>query len=128
MRCGILAGPWDVRYAVTMEAIGKDGAAESPDGGLLDRALAVLRSRADELRARGFLHVAVFGSVARREDGPASDLDLVADIRLGVDSMDLLTMERTLAADVGREVQIITRYGLDPVRHAEIFRDMVPAF
>jgi predicted nucleotidyltransferase len=111
-----------------MEAIVKDVKAESPDGGLLDRALAVLCTRADELRARGFLHVAIFGSVARREDGPASDLDLVADIRLGVDSMDLLTMERILAADIGREVQIITRYGLDPVRHAAIFRDMIPAF
>lgn|SRR5947209_4583162 len=111
-----------------MEALAKDGTAGSPDGGLLDRALLVLRTRAEELQARGFLHVAIFGSVARREDGPASDLDLVADIRLGVDSMDLLTMERSLAADVGREVQIVTRYGLDPVRHAEIFRDMIPAF
>jgi len=54
-----------------------DGKAAAPDGSLLDRALAVLRGRSNELRARGFLHVAVFGSVARREDGPQSDIDLV---------------------------------------------------
>ncbi len=97
-------------------------------GALLDRALAVLRARREDLQARGFMHVAVFGSVARREDGSDSDLDLVAEIRLGVDSMDLLSMERALAADVGRDVQIITRCGLDEVRHAEILRDMIPAF
>jgi hypothetical protein len=33
-----------------------------------------------------------------------------------------------LAADLGREVQIISRGGLDNARHAEIFRDMIRAF
>jgi predicted nucleotidyltransferase len=124
--------PWPIDRAsgmlFVMEALTTDGKAGAPEGGLLDRALAILRARSEELRASGFLHVAVFGSVARREDGPDSDLDLVAEIRLGVDSMDLLIMERSLADHVGREVQIITQCGLDEVRHAEILRDMIPAF
>ncbi len=111
-----------------MEATAKDRNVREPEAGLPDHPLAVIRARSEELRARGFLPVSVFGLVARREDGSDSDLDLVAEIRLGVDSMDLMSVERILAAEVGREVQIITRCGLDMVRHAEIFRDMVPAF
>jgi hypothetical protein len=42
--------------------------------------------------------------------------------------MDALKAERLLASDLGREVQIISRRGLDKARHAEIFRDMTPAF
>jgi predicted nucleotidyltransferase len=104
------------------------GEAGAPETHLLDRALTVLRARSDELRARGFLHVAIFGSVARREDGPDSDVDLVAEVGPDVDSMDALKAERLLAADLGREVQIISRRGLDKSRHADIFRDMISAF
>jgi hypothetical protein len=39
-----------------------------------------------------------------------------------------MRVEYMLAAEVGRKVQIISRCGLDEVRHAEIFRDMIPAF
>ncbi|MEA2688223.1 MAG: uncharacterized protein QOD51_830, partial [Candidatus Eremiobacteraeota bacterium] len=110
-----------------MDATPIAGTTQATVGGLLDRALAVLRSRSDELRARGFLHVAVFGSVARRDDGPESDIDLVVEVGPGVDSMDAMRVEKLLAADLGREVQIISRFGLDEVRHAEIFRDMISA-
>ncbi len=111
-----------------MKVAAKDGKWAKPEAGLLDRALAVLRARSEELRTRGFLHVAVFGSVARREDGPDSDLDLVVEVGPQVGSMDAMRLEKLLAADVGREVRIISRCGLDKVRHAEIFRDMVAAF
>jgi uncharacterized protein len=104
------------------------GERAAPRSGLLDRALAVLRRRSNELRARGFLHVAVFGSVARREDGPESDIDLMVEIAPGVDSMEAMRVETVLAADLGREVQIVSRRGLDEVRNAEIFRDMISAF
>jgi predicted nucleotidyltransferase len=95
---------------------------------MLDRTLSIIRARADELRARGFLHIAIFGSVARREDGPESDVDLVVEVGPDVDSMDALKVERLLQAEIGREVQIISRCGLGRVRHAEIFRDMIQAF
>jgi uncharacterized protein len=111
-----------------METTATDGETGAPEGGLLRRALSVLRARSEELRARGFLHVAIFGSVARGDYGPDSDVDLVVEVGPDVDSMDALKAERLLAADLGREVQIISRRGLDKVRHAEIFRDMIRAF
>ena len=45
-----------------------------------DDAIAVLRANADELRARGVRHAALFGSVARGEAGPTSDLDILIEL------------------------------------------------
>jgi uncharacterized protein len=38
-----------------------------------------LREHAPELRAAGLLHVRVFGSTARGESGPSSDVDLLVE-------------------------------------------------
>ncbi len=45
-----------------------------------DAALAILRAHEPELRQRGVRHAALFGSVARGEEGPDSDLDVMIDI------------------------------------------------
>ena len=44
-----------------------------------DRILVVLREHAPELKAAGVVHLRLFGSVARGEASPHSDVDLLAD-------------------------------------------------
>ncbi|MGA7857191.1 MAG: nucleotidyltransferase family protein [Terracidiphilus sp.] len=43
------------------------------------RVIVILRNHASELKAAGVVHLRVFGSVARGEDSPGSDVDLLAD-------------------------------------------------
>ncbi len=43
-------------------------------------AIAILRQHADTLRARGVRHAALFGSLARGEAGPASDIDILIEL------------------------------------------------
>jgi hypothetical protein len=45
----------------------------------LEQVVGILRSNADVLRARGILHAAVFGSVARGEARPESDIDILVE-------------------------------------------------
>jgi predicted nucleotidyltransferase len=44
-----------------------------------ERVIGILREHAPELQAAGVVHLRVFGSVARGEDSPDSDVDLLAD-------------------------------------------------
>ena len=44
-----------------------------------ERILTILRDHAPELKAAGLVHLRVFGSVARGEASPQSDVDLLAD-------------------------------------------------
>lgn len=45
-----------------------------------DEALAKLRALRPQLEALGFRHVWLFGSVARDEAGPGSDVDLLVEV------------------------------------------------
>jgi len=45
-----------------------------------ERVVQTLRSHEPELRAAGIVHLRVFGSVARGEASPYSDIDLMADL------------------------------------------------
>jgi len=46
----------------------------------LEQILGALWAHADYLRARGVVHAAVFGSVARGEAGPESDVDILVTL------------------------------------------------
>ncbi|MHB1813825.1 MAG: nucleotidyltransferase family protein [Steroidobacteraceae bacterium] len=48
-----------------------------------DRIVMTLRALEPDLRARGVRHISVFGSVARGEDTPNSDVDLALDLASG---------------------------------------------
>ena len=83
---------------------------------LLSTVLERLRAREASLRQRGLLHVAVFGSVARGDDHPDSDVDLFVDLSPDV-ANDFLAYAG-LAADleqiVGREVDVAQHARLRP--------------
>jgi uncharacterized protein len=53
-----------------------------------------LAAEEPELRRRGVRHLAVFGSVARGDDGPDSDVDVAVEIESGR-SFSLIRMEET---------------------------------
>jgi predicted nucleotidyltransferase len=73
--------------------------------------LDLLRGREPGLRRRGVHHLRLFGSVARGEAGPASDVDLLAEVdhdRVKFSLVDLVRMEQELGELLGRSVQVAT--------------------
>ena len=94
----------------------------------MDRSLALTRLRAvaDRLRDAGVEALFLFGSVARDEAGPASDVDLFVDpdyARFGF--VELIRTERWLGAELGRPVDLTTREGLHPALRPAIEREAV---
>ena len=81
-----------------------------------EEAIRVLKRHEGDLRARGVTHLALFGSLARGEAGPDSDVDVVVDIEPGrkfsiIDHGSL----RVMLCDIfGRETDVVVRSRLRP--------------
>jgi predicted nucleotidyltransferase len=73
------------------------------------------RTRILELSARhGARNVRVFGSVARGDDHPTSDIDLLVDVEPGRSLLDIIGLEQDLEELLGRRVEVLTDGGLSP--------------
>jgi hypothetical protein len=92
---------------------------------LLDQALDVLRARQSMARALGVELVGVVGSVARGEERPDSDVDVVYE-RIGKPSLfDLGGLLMDLQDDLGRGVDLIDPSAMKPDRWTYMSRDLV---
>lgn len=78
-----------------------------------DEAITVLRQHEAELRRLGVLHLYLFGSTARGEAGPESDVDLFFDHERGRLSLfDLMEVQEQATRILGRKADITTRDSL----------------
>ena len=83
---------------------------------LLTNVLAKLRAHEVELRERGVVHVAVFGSVVRLEQRADSDVDLFVDLTSSVadDFLAYAGIAADLERIVGQDVDVARRDRLRP--------------
>jgi predicted nucleotidyltransferase len=95
-----------------------------------ERVLRVLREQERELRARGLTRVALFGSTARGDLGPTSDVDLLIEVdgacRFGL--FAFLDLEEDLAVLLGRPVDLAFPDAMGPRLRAAVLRDTVEVF
>ena len=83
-----------------------------PDAGDI---LATLRTALPELRQRWPIRsLALFGSVARGDAGPASDLDVLVDFERPVTLSAFLALEDELAGLTARRVDLVSARALKP--------------
>ena len=71
-------------------------------------------------KKHGVERLRVFGSAARGEDRPDSDIDLLVDFTVPVGFFELIELEEQLSAFFGRSVDLLTERGLSPY-----FRDSI---
>jgi predicted nucleotidyltransferase len=77
-----------------------------------------------ELATRhGARNVRVFGSVARGDDRPDSDVDLLVDVEPGRSLLDVIALEQDLEALLGRTVDVQTDSGLSPYLQQRILAE-----
>ena len=69
--------------------------------------------------------IAIFGSVARGEDGAGSDIDFLVDFEPGSSLFDLLHLQDELSALLGTSVDVVSVGGLKP-RDERIRLEAIP--
>lgn len=77
------------------------------------------------LKSRGMKNIAVFGSRARGDARPDSDLDLLVDIPDGTSLFDHIGMEMELSKMLGVKVELVSRDAVSPYMRESIEREAV---
>ena len=80
----------------------------------------------DGARAHGVRRVRVFGSIARGEAGPASDVDLLVELAPGRTLLDLTGFRREASEILGIPVDVATPDMLKERIRAEVLTEAVP--
>jgi predicted nucleotidyltransferase len=95
-----------------------------------DEIIATIRTAAPALRAEGVANLAIFGSRARGDARPDSDLDVL--IEVAPDSrfsmLDLIGVEHIIRDATGLAVQATMRRSLEPRMVQRIADDIIEVF
>ena len=69
-------------------------------------------------------YIGVFGSFARGEQGPDSDLDLLVKFGKRLSLLDLVGLELDLTDELGIKVDLVTVGGLSPLIREYVEKDL----
>ena len=97
-----------------------------------DEALKRLRRQAPALRAVGVRRLSLFGSTARDEAGPESDIDVLVDVDLEAhprfDLIALIGVQHRLTDELGAPVHATFNGPMRETFRASVLRDAITVF
>jgi len=90
----------------------------------------LLKNRREEIldiaARNGALNVRVFGSVARGDNRPESDIDFLVNLEVGRSLLDLARLLRELSALLNCPVDVVTEAGLRPRIKTQVLKEARP--
>ena len=93
-------------------------------------AIAILQRNEPALRSRGIRRAAIFGSVARGDNRPDSDLDILVEFEPGAEGSiyEYMRLKAYIASLFEGPVDVVDRDALKPHLRAPSARDAIYAF
>ena len=79
----------------------------------MNRAI-ILEKIAQALKERGATKVAIFGSYAKGEERPESDIDVIVEFLERKSLLELVKIERELYEELGIKVDLLTEKSISP--------------
>jgi predicted nucleotidyltransferase len=85
-----------------------------------------LKSQINEIAQRHNVEkVYVFGSCARKEETPESDVDLLVELKPGATLFDLMDIQDDLQTLLNCKVDVVSKRGLHPYIKDDVIREAV---
>ena len=91
------------------------------DAILQDRRMDILQIAA----RHGARTVRIFGSVARGEAGPGSDVDVLVNLNPGRSLLDIVAIKQDLEDLLGRKVDVVTEAAISPYIREHVLEEAV---
>ena len=95
-----------------------------------DAVIATLRAHRADLERMGVIHAALFGSLARGESGPDSDIDIAIDMDYEIVGgiWEYAGLKQQIADLFSGPVDVVNRARLKPGVRESVARDLIYAF
>jgi predicted nucleotidyltransferase len=93
-----------------------------------DQALAILANHREELKALGVKSLDLFGSVARDEARPDSDIDFLVDFSIEASLFDLFRVQHYLEDILGCPIDLGTKDALREHLREPVLKEVIRAF
>jgi uncharacterized protein len=91
------------------------------DAILQDRRIDILQIAA----RHGARTVRIFGSVARGEAGPDSDVDVLVNLNPGRSLLDIVAIKQDLEDLLGRKVDVVTEAAISPYIREQVLKEAI---
>lgn len=93
-------------------------------------AIGILKKHRKALQSRGVRHAALFGSTARGEAGPRSDIDILIELdpELPLDAFTYAGIKLDIADLFDGPVDVVNRAGLKPHLRSAVIDSAIYAF
>jgi predicted nucleotidyltransferase len=89
----------------------------------------VLKDRREEIleiaASHGARNVQVFGSLARGEAGPDSDVDILVELDPGRSLLDIIAIKQDLEDLLGCKVDVVTEAAISPYIREQVLKEAV---
>ena len=73
----------------------------------------------------GAKNVRIFGSMARGEENPESDLDIIVEMEKGSSLLDIIAIKQDIEELLGRKVDVVTEASISPYIRNTVLREAV---
>lgn len=93
-----------------------------------EQVLALIQAHQSDLQALGVKSLELFGSVARNQAGPESDVDFLVEFAIDATLFDLFRVRHYLEGLLGRDVDLGTRRALKAHLREPVTKSAVRVF
>lgn len=84
----------------------------------------IIESIISDLTQSGANRIAIFGSFARGDERPDSDIDILVEFSPPKSLLELVRIERELSEHLGRKIDLLTEKSISPAFYTRIQQDL----